>query len=312
MSETAGSNKINLSTRGIIQIIGIFALAGVGIGATGGVAVSQLGAGSAILSGVLILVVLTIAFLLGPVIGLISGLRIGDTQGRSPESYITGLVGSVAGYFVMILAIVIIISVIMAITGGGSGESSAATQASTTDGSSSGLAIGEYLVPIIAVALPTGITGLGGVFFGGHNHTTGKSGVTLPTRYVPVTVAVIAIVVAGAIVAPSLLSSEPQLQVDGSTEFPQNSITADATITNPAESETTQTLTVELYIDGSEITSRSEEVTVPANDATRINWSLVEGSDLSESMIDAVNDGNMELRFKIDDTTVDTDSPDSS
>jgi hypothetical protein len=304
------SQGVDFSTGAVSQIIGIFALAGIGIGATGGVAVNQIG-GGAILGGIIILVVLTVAFLLGPVIGLIAGLRVGDEQGRSSESYLTGLLGSVAGYFVMILAVVIIVSVVMAITGGGGG--SGATQASTTSGgSSSGLAIGEYIVPIIAVAIPTGITGLGGVYFGGNKRTAGEKGITLSKKYVAIVIVVIGIVVAGAVVVPNALSSGPPVEVDGSTEFIQNTITADATITNPADSEKTKTLTVELVIDGSIVETRSEEITVSANDETTIRWSLIDGPDLTQSQVDAVNQGNMELRFKIDDTTVDTDSPAAS
>lgn len=309
MSEIT-SQGVNFSTGAVSQIIGIFALTGIGIGATGGVAVNQIG-GGAILGGVIILVVLTVTFLLGPVIGLIAGLRVGDEQGRSPESYLTGLLGSVAGYFVMILAVVIIVSVVMAISGGGGG--SGATQASTTTGgSSSSLPIGEYIVPIIAVAIPTGITGLGGVYFGGNKCTAGEDGITLSKKYVAIVIVVISIVVAGAVVVPNALSSGPPLEVDGSTEFIQNTITADATITNPADSERTKTLTVELVIDGSIVETRSEEITVPANDQITIRWSLVDGPDLTQSQVDAVNEGNMELRFKIDDTTVDTDSPAAS
>jgi len=304
------SQGVDFSTGAVSQIIGIFALAGIGIGATGGVAVNQIG-GGAILGGIIILVVLTVTFLLGPVIGLIAGLRVGDEQGRSSESYLTGLLGSVAGYFVMILAVVIIVSVVMAISGGGGG--SGATQASTTSGgSSSGLAIGEYIVPIIAVAIPTGITGLGGVYFGGNKGTAEKKGITLSKKYVAIVIVVIGIVVAGAVVVPNALSSGPPVEVDGSTEFIQNTITADATITNPADSEKTKTLTVELVIDGSIVETRSEEITVSANDETTIRWSLVDGPDLTQSQVDAVNQGNMELRFKIDDTTVDTDSPAAS
>lgn len=309
MSEKT-SQGVDFSTGAVSQIIGIFALAGIGIGATGGVAVNQIG-GGAILGGIIILVVLTVTFLLGPVIGLIAGLRVGDEQGRSSESYLTGLLGSVAGYFVMILAVVIIVSVVMAISGGGGG--SGATQASTTSGgSSSGLAIGEYIVPIIAVAIPTGITGLGGVYFGENKGTAGEKGITLSKKYVAIVIVVIGIVVAGAVVVPNALSSGPPVEVDGSTEFIQNTITADATITNPADSEKTKTLTVELVIDGSIVETRSEEITVSANDETTIRWSLVDGPDLTQSQVDAVNQGNMELRFKIDDTTVDTDSPAAS
>jgi len=306
VSETK-SQKSNISTDAVSEIIGIFVLAGIGIGATGGVAVNQIGGGG-ILSGTIILIVLTSTFLLGPVIGLIAGLRIGDEQGQSSDSYLTGLLGSTAGYFFMILSVIIIISLAMMISGGGGG--SGATQTSTTaGGSSSSMALGEYIVPIIAVAIPTGITGLGGVYFGGNGNTAEENVVQISKKYVAIVFVIISIVAAGAIVAPNALSSGPPFEVDGSTEVVQNTITADATISNPADNEKTKTLTVELVIDGSVVETRSEEITIPGNDKTKIRWSIIYGSDLTRSQVDAVNEGNMQLRFKINGSTVDTDSP---
>ena len=310
MTESATTEEgLSISTIG--EVIGIFSLTGVGLGATGGVAVNLLGTGSGIVSGILVLVVLTVTFLLGPVIGLISGLRVGDEQGRSSESYLGGLLGSVAGYFAMILVVVLIISAVMAM-GGGGGSETATTQTATGGSSSSGLPIGEYIVPIIAVAFPTGITGLGGVYFGGSAGVAQSSGIRVPKKYVASTIIILIIVAAGVTVVPGLLSSEPQFEIDGTTEIIQNTINADATVTNPTDGEKTETLTVDLVIDGSVVETRSQEITVPANDKTTIRWSLVYGSDLTQSQIDAVNQGNMKLRFVINDQVVDTDSPDAS
>jgi hypothetical protein len=304
---TTAERGLSVSTIG--EVIGIFALAGIGIGATGGVAVNLLGTGSGIVSGILVLVVLTVTFLLGPVIGLISGLRVGDRQGRSSESYLGGLLGSVAGYFIMILAVILIISAVMTIGGGGGSET--ATTQTATGGSSSGLPIGEYIVPIIAVALPTGITGLGGAYFGGSADTAQGGGIKLPKKYIAGTIIILIILAAGTTVVPDLLSSEPQLEVDGTTEFSDNAIYADTVITNPTDGDVTNTLAVELVINGDVVQTDSEQVTVAANDDRRDSLQLIEETELTQSQTDAINQGNMELRFRINNQVVDTHSPDA-
>jgi len=145
----------------IIPIVGIFALVGFGIGSTGGVAISQLGGGIA--SGILTLVVLTVSFLLGPVVGIVAGIRSGGQHGRTSRALLASFIGSIAGYIVMMIIMFISLGFVSSVLMGSGGTTAAQ---STTTSSGGGLSIGGYIVPIIAVALPTGITGLGGVFFG--------------------------------------------------------------------------------------------------------------------------------------------------
>jgi len=315
-SETADGSGVPLSTIG--QVVGIFALAGVGIGATGGVAMTQLSSGSAIFSGLLVLVILTVAFLLGPIIGLISGLRTGDGMGRTSESYLAGVLGSVAGYFVMILVVVLALSIaVAAVAGGGAGGgSSAATdaagQTTTNGGSSGGLPIGEYIIPIIAVALPTGLTGLGGVYLGGGGAAPSGGGINLPLRYVAAGIVVVGVIAAGVVVGPELLTAEPQLEVDGGMDATSNTISTDATVTNPTDSEITNTMRVELVIDGEVAATHEEEITVRANSERQVLWRIATASDLTQSQVQAINAGDMELRYIINDETVDTYSPSSS
>jgi hypothetical protein len=111
-TETSEVNSgISVST--LAQVIGIFIFAGIGIGATAGITITQLGSGSAILGGILTLVVLTIVFLLGPVIGLIAGLRVGSENGATTTSYLVSFLGSTAGYFAMIIVVILAMSVAM-------------------------------------------------------------------------------------------------------------------------------------------------------------------------------------------------------
>ena len=263
--------------------------------------------GGAIISGVLVLVVMTVAFLLGPVIGLISGLRVGGDRGRSSESYLAGLLGSVTGYFVMIVLVLLAMSAVMAMGAGGGGGAAADTagQASSSGGSSGGLPIGEYVVPIIAAALPTGLTGLGGVFLGG-NDVASSSGVTLPTKSIAAAIVVVGIVAAGVMVAPGLLSSEPQLEVDGSATTTEDTLYSSATVTNPTDSEVTTTLTVELVIQDEVVATQEDVITVPADNHIQVGWQLTTTADVTRSQAMAIRDGEMEIRYIIDGETLDT------
>jgi MFS family permease len=309
----------------VSQVIGIFALVGVGIGLTGGVAISQLGSGGAILSGILILVVLTLALLLGPVIGIISGLRTGDEYGRSTGSYLAGLIGSVTGYFVMIFIVLIILTAVLAIVigDGGSGSTAAQSAASTSaspTSSSGSLPIGEYIIPIIAVAIPTGITGIGGVYFGGYRDGSGEHIAdntlsedtisTLSWKYVGIAIIIITVLAAGLTIGPELLSPQPEdLEIDGGAANTDITLFAEGTVTNPTNSEITTPIIIELVIDGSVVTTTEETTTVEANGVTTIRSEIATVNDLTNSEIESVANDNYELRFIIAGQTVETYRP---
>jgi hypothetical protein len=295
------------------QIVGIFALVGVGIGLTGGVAMSQLGSGGAIIGGILTLVILTIAFLLGPVISIITGLRTGEQQGRTGESYLAGLLGSVVGYFVMMAIVLLILSVVMAIVMGDGGSSSTAAQSTTSTASSSesGLPIGEYIIPIIAVAIPTGLTGLGGVFFGGSERSATAGGaIDVPWKYAGIGVAVILLITAGVVYVPGALTAGPQqLEVTGDASTTQTELFAEGTVENPANNEISTTLTIEFVIDGAVVTTTDEDITVPANDEIRLSVRVATVDDMTTQQILAVSNGEYQLRYIIEGETVDTYEP---
>lgn len=317
-SDTQDVNE-GISFSVIGQIVGVFALVGVGIGLTGGVAISQLGSGGVILSGILILVVLTIAFLLGPVIGVITGLQTGDQYGRTNESYLAGLIGSVTGYFVMMFTIFLILSAILAIVMGDSGSGSTVAQSATTptptttsSTSSSGgpLPIGDYIVPIIAVAIPTGITGIGGVYFGGTEHIPSESTrIDLPWKYVGIAIIIIAVLTAGVTIGPELLSPDPQpqeLEITGGSSTTDTILFAEGTITNPTDTGITTAVTIELVIDGLVATTTEEEITVSANSDTSIRTEIATVDDLTNSQVESVATEDYELRYIIANQTVET------
>lgn len=300
----AVSSSVVVLVSDVIQAIAIFALAGVGIGATGGIAITQIGSGG-LLSGVLFLVVLTVVLLLGPVIGLISGLRVGTGQEAPRASYLSGFVGSTGGYFVMILLAIVILTLALNVP---TGAANTAAQTTTSGGSSGGTSFGQYLLPIIAVALPTGVTGVGGVYFG-RDGGSNSDETTIPTRYVATGVVLISVIAAAGLVGPDLLSSEPQLEVAGSESITADTIYADAAVANPTNDEITNTITAELVIDGEQFNTNQQEVTVSAGDNTEISLEIATESGLSRSQIQSIGADQYEIRFRIDDQIVDVYTP---
>jgi hypothetical protein len=227
-SERQSSSGIPVSA--LKETVGIFSLLGVGLGLTGGITMSQLGGGGgggfggAIIGGILILVVLTFAFLIGPLVAVITGLRTGQEHGQSVQTYIAGGLGAVGGYFSMMLIVLLILSIVMSTLSGDAGTGSSATQ--TASASSSGLDIGQYIVPVIAVAIPTGITGLGGVFFANNGQrqareasvdptSEGQEGAvksdsafdSIPVKKIGIAVAVVAVIGVGVAILPGIISS---------------------------------------------------------------------------------------------------------
>lgn len=302
MSSESTADGVGIVISDVVQAIAIFALAGVGIGATGGIAITQLSSGG-LLGGVLSLVVLTVVLLLGPVIGLFSGLRVGANQDISSPPYLSGLVGSIGGYFVMILLVIVTLSLALNIPTGAA--DTAAQTTATSGGSSTGISFTQYILPIIAVAIPTGVTGLGGVYLG--SNAGSSTGVTsFPTRYVVGGVVLVSVIAAAGLIGPELLSSEPQLEVSGNVSNEQRTLFADGTVTNPTTNEITNTIVVEFVIDGELFATEQTEVTVPAGTETEISLEIATVDGLSNSQLQAIGSRQFEIRYRINDQTVET------
>ncbi len=302
MSSGSAADNVGIVISDVVQAIAIFALAGVGIGATGGVAITQLSSGG-LLGGVLSLVVLTVVLLLGPVIGLISGLRVGANQHSSSPSYLSGLVGAIGGYFVMILLVIVTLTLALNVPTGVADTAAQTTAGS--GGSSAGVSFGQYILPIIAVAVPTGLTGLGGVYLGS-NPGSSSDVTSFSTKYVVGGVVLVCVIAAAGLIGPELLSSEPQLEVSGSVSSAQSTLYADGTVTNPTSNEITNLITIELVVDGESFATEQEEVTVPAGTDTEISLEIATVDGLSNSQIQAIGSGQFEIRYSINDQIVET------
>lgn len=329
-SQSTDGHSIPVSIIG--QLIGIFALVGIGIGLTGTIALSEFGSDNSILSGILILIVLTVTFLLGPVVAVIGSLRTGQQLGQTSGAYLTSLVGSLAGYFVMVLLVFGILMTGMGIvadsqsTGSNPAASTPTASSQSGGGGGSTLPISEYLIPIIAVALPTGIAGVGSAYLGGSTASDQNSGggATVSTRKLGAIVGVITIVIAGvgsaAVVTPGsgvhLDNGDPSaISVDnGQASFYSNNnqLMAGATFVYHGEKLVETTATARLEIDGEVVDeySASQTITMDSGQTQQVTWTLAELDEegyiegLSDSQQQAINRGDYTFVVLVDGETV--------
>lgn len=267
--------------RNIKQTVGIFSIVGVGLGLTGAITLLQVG-GSGIFGGILALVLLIFTFLISPILAVITGLRIGEKNGRSKQTYLIGAVGAVGGHFSMMLIIVLILSIVISTLSGDGGTGSTAAQSAAT--SNGGLEIGEYIVPIIAVAVPTAITGSGGVFLAGdQNHRgdieskTRSVGIqrkptleSVPVRKIGVAI-IITVVIGMAVVFMPILfpPSADDLAVNGNIEFGGEDgdiIEAGGTVENPRDEAISTEITYEFMSGEETIDTATETIFVPSGE----------------------------------------------
>jgi hypothetical protein len=138
-----------------------FAVVGFGLGATGFLMLNQLlsslqgGSGSGglvgrALVGVLGLVVLLTILVIGPMLAAVVTSRMtGAIDLSRGDLYIVGFVGSYAGYVVMIVIATVLLSLGVP-SGGSSGSMS--------------FDLGQLLVPLLIMGIPSGIVGVATVF----------------------------------------------------------------------------------------------------------------------------------------------------
>jgi hypothetical protein len=130
--------------RSLAAVVGVFALVGLGLGLTAVVVLSRIGGdtGGQLLSGLFVLVVLSVTLLLGPVVAAVVGLGVAD-EGR----YGVAFVGTAVGTLVM----VVLVAVLVTVGGPGGGDG----------GSGGSVRPGDWLVPAVAVGVVTGAVGAG-------------------------------------------------------------------------------------------------------------------------------------------------------
>jgi hypothetical protein len=133
--------------------IGLFAVIGVGFGLTGIVILALVagggsGPGGAILAGIFLVSLLVVLLLTGSIVGAFCGLRVAERLRNGARTvYLTSFVGTAVGYVVMVAIAVVLIG----LTAGGGGGSSFFN-------------IVNLVIPLIVLALPVGLTGVGSSF----------------------------------------------------------------------------------------------------------------------------------------------------
>jgi len=322
---TSETTSRGVSIASAAEVGGVFALAGAGIGATAAVALAQLGAGGGLLGGIIVLIVLTIAFLLAPVVGVVAGLRAGESARTADTGppYVATAVGALLGYLVMMGAVLIALVIGMAIAdSGGAGSEMAPTPTGGSSvggggagaGGGGGLQLGQYIVPIVAVALPTVLTAIGGVGLSSWRHGSTPSGpgnaldidIVRAGKFGAVGLVVLAVVGTGAAVVPDLLSEEPQVEVNGDASALGDTLYADGTVSNPGDEEVTTTLSIELVIDGGVVATTEDELTLSPGGEMSISWPIVSADGLTDAQGQAINSGNFEYRYVINGQVVET------
>lgn len=301
----------------LLYAVGIFVLVGIGLGLIGFVALTQLAGGNnmtdAIFSGIFFIIILVIALFFGPVIAAIVGIQMGN-RNQSSSVYLTSLIGNMIGYIVMMLIVLAILSVGIGLVsnGGGSG-----TMGGTSGemGASGGGGFGQWIFPIIAISMITGVTGAGASYLQVQTSPRGVNGTenfpkAIPTKWI-IVVFLIGVVLLGGVYGSSvLLSGNPasDLEVNGDAYSQGDSLYGDALIENVGDNEATATLAIRFLIDGQEsddLTS-STEVTVSSGETTTETLEVGQFSDLSQSELDDVDSGNWTMEFLINDEVKDT------
>lgn len=142
-------------------VIGLFAVIGVGFGLTGIVTVEMIAGsgddiGARFLTAVFLVSLLVVLLLTGSIVGAVSGLRIADRLDENARTvYLTSFVGTAVGYFVMVVIAVVLIGLVS----GGGGDGAAAS-----GGGGNLFGILDLVIPLVVLAVPVGLTGLGASF----------------------------------------------------------------------------------------------------------------------------------------------------
>lgn len=303
--------------RQLLYSIGIFALVGVGLGLVGFVVLTQLAGGNSmsgtIFSGILSIIILVIALFLGPVIAIIVGIQIGN-RNQSVSAYLTSLIGSAVGYIVMMLIVIAILSVGIGLVSN-SGGSGAMSGTSGDMSASGGGGFGQWIVPIIAISMITGLAGTGASYLQIQTNQTGRAEIgglssSIPLKGILAVFLVSGVLLLGVYGALALFGGNPasELEVNGEAYSQEDSIYGDATVENVGDNEVTATLTIRFLIDGQESDNRtsSTEITVDSRESTTETLELSQFSNLSQSELDSVNSGNWTMEFLINDEVKDT------
>lgn len=277
--------------------IALFGLVGIGFGLMGAVSLNQFGSG--LFSGIVYLVILMFAMFSGPVLAVVVSLRLADyTRKKNSTTYLMCFIGNIAGYLVMISIVVIMLIIGLSFTFGGGGGSG------VSSGSSGGSFDFSLLIPVLAMSIPTGLTGVGAAFF--HrplptaevdntdrtqsNGTTSMSGVS---RRWFILGGIGVILILGSTVAVSLLNdgkvsqgNPSDLEVKGVVVGPNHGDDAtigEVTIQNTGERTVTTTLTIKQIIVGEGEYSVDKKIALEGGETKTYTLTVAKFSEYSSA-----------------------------
>lgn len=292
--------------------IGIFAIVGVGVGLTAATQAAVLGGGSAIFSGLITLTTVSVSLLLGPVVAAIVGIQMSKREQNS--SPIGSLVGCSAGFITMmvILLLILFLGIVLTTMGGAGAETGATGAESGATGG--GLDVTQYILPIVLITIPTGLTGaatniLQSSFATGGTGSGNDSQIDIPTKYVAGAVIAIVLIAGVGYGASAVLNSPAdKLEVQGEGYSSTGTLYAVADISNPGDNSATASFSVRMKIDGEvkESWTTSSQIDVDSGETIEREVELGQFSDLTEEETTAIQDRNFEVEFLINGQVKDT------
>jgi len=146
-------------------IITLYAIVSVGLGLVGAIGIELItggesGMGSQLPGGLFSLLALVVTLLAGPIVAAVSGLHIAERMHQADRTaHITSFVSNTATHLAMVM-----LAVILLIVFAGSGSNGGADGGSMFD-------LGKLLVPLVVLATPSGLVGLGSTYLHLQNQT---------------------------------------------------------------------------------------------------------------------------------------------
>ena len=308
------STSVSALTRSIGYPLGLFGIVGVGLGLTGVVMLGALGGGASLFSGLFALLVIAFALLTGPIVAAVVGAQPPRDDADTPQ-YGLVFVGTAVGYLLMMVLVLVILVIGIAVLSAGGGSASGTT--GTTGGNGS-VNPGQYLLPVLLIAVPTGGVAVATRYWRHRQTATptddgSEAAIALPD--VPrqyLIIGSVGLLALGAVVAGVMVLTGPtaadQLTVTGEGYSQGQTIFVDATVENIGEQTQTATLSVETSFGGevSQGFSTSREVTVTGGGRATETVALGEFGDLTATQEQALQSGDFRIDFKIDGQTKDT------
>lgn len=310
---SAETSRDGVPVRLIGEVVGLFAVVGLGMGIIATLVLGQFtgggsGIGSALIAGIGYLTALTVAGLTAPIVATVTGLRTGRQLGRGSSGYLTSVVGAAIGAVVLMSLVVLCLSI--GLSGGGGG---AETTAGSTTGQSTGSGdLGQLLVIILSVALPTGVVGAAGTYFGSTDaqetgSRVGNKGDGIPLRTIGIVAAAVVVLTVVGFGASAVLGGggANAVEVVGEPTFTQegSDLSSSITLNNTGSDPVSANVTARLVINGEADPdfSRTSNMSLDGHEQRNLIIGFADTSAATRSQEQALNNGNYLFQVLVED-----------